>query len=253
MALINLNFFSEALRTQQEVSIVIPQKSTDGEIGIENSGKSDKFKCLFLLHGLSDNHTIWLRRTSIERYAQKAGLAVVMPSADRSFYTDMKYGGKYYTYVANELPRVIREFFNVSDKREDNFIAGLSMGGYGTLKIGMKECDRFCACAGLSSTADIQGIKDRFPNDYKNIFGEDGIPASEDLFDIASQCVNNPNRPKIFMGVGTEDYNYESNIKLKKHLQNLGFDLTYKDSRGTHSWDFWDEYIQYVLTWILEQ
>lgn len=81
-----------------------------------------------MAHGLSDDHSIWLRRTSIERYAAQYGICVVMPCGDKSFYTDMKYGNRYYTYFAKELPGIVREFFHVSDKREDNYIAGLSMG-----------------------------------------------------------------------------------------------------------------------------
>lgn len=253
MALAKLNFFSEALGMQQEVCVIIPQKSSNGEIGIENKNSSEKYKCLYLLHGLSDNHTIWLRRTSIERYAGNYGIAVVMPCADRSFYTDMKYGGNYYTYIAKELPEVIQEFFNVSDKREDNFIAGLSVGGYGALKIGMKECHRFAACAGLSSVADIEGLKNTFASDFRNIFGDDLIiPPEEDLFSIAEECNNNPNKPRIYMGEGTEDFMYNENIKLKQHLDGLDFDFTYRESKGTHNWEFWDEYIQYVLKWMLE-
>ena len=93
MAFISIKFFSEALRIQSEIYVIIPQKSTVGEIGVENNSKQEKYKCLFLLHGLSDDHSIWLRRTSIERYAADYGICVVMPCAHRSFYTDMKYGG----------------------------------------------------------------------------------------------------------------------------------------------------------------
>ena len=100
MAFMNLKFYSEALGMQTEVYIVIPQKSTAGEIGVETNAKADRYKCLYLLHGLSDDHSIWLRRTSIERYASEYGICVVMPAAARSFYTDMKYGQKYYTYIA---------------------------------------------------------------------------------------------------------------------------------------------------------
>lgn len=253
MALAELNFFSEALGVQTEVYVIIPQKSSSGEIGIKTNTQNEKYKCLYLLHGLSDNHTIWLRRTSIERYAQEYGICVVMPFADRSFYTDMKYGGKYYTYIAKELPRIIREFFNVSEKREDNFIAGLSMGGYGALKIGMRECDSFCACAGLSSVADIVGLTDTFKDVYIPIFGEDiCIPDAENLFTVAESCNKNPNKPRIYMGVGTEDFMYRENLKLKEHLEALDFDFTYRESSGTHSWAFWDEYIQYVLEWMLK-
>lgn len=253
MALAELNFYSEALGLQTTVNVIIPQKSTSGEIGIKSDVKDGKYKCLYLLHGLSDDHTIWLRRTSIERYAQEYGICVVMPFADRSFYTDMKYGGKYYTYIAKELPRIIREFFNVSKKREDNFIAGLSMGGYGALKIGLRECDSFCACAGLSSVADIVGLTDTFRDVYIPIFGEElNIPDEENLFFLTQSNNDNPNKPKIYMGVGTEDFMYKENIKLKEHIEALDFDFTYRESSGTHSWAFWDEYIQYVLEWLLK-
>lgn len=253
MALAELNIYSESLGTQQTVYVVIPQRQTSGEIGIENGGGTGKYKCLYLLHGLSDNHTIWLRRTSIERYAQEYGICVVMPSADRSFYTDMKYGENYYTYIAKELPRVIREFFNVSEKREDNYIAGLSMGGYGALKIGMKECGSFCAAAGLSSVADIALVKTMWQSDAVNIFGEEmEIPEEEDLFYLAEKCSLKPDKPRIFMGCGTEDFMYKENIRLKEKFESLDFDYTYRESEGTHGWSFWDEYIQYVLKWMLK-
>lgn len=254
MAFIELNIYSSSLGTQQQVYVIIPQSNVNGEIGIENKcecNKSRGHKSLYLLHGLSDNHSIWLRRTSIERYAQEYGLCVVMPFGDRSFYTDIKHGGKYYTYIAKELPKIIGEMFNVSNRREDRFIAGLSMGGYGALKIGMRECDTFSAVAGLSSVADINWGKSMFRDDMVHIFGEDiNIPKEDDLFYIAEECNNNPNKPRIFMGVGTDDILYDSNKKLKEKFDSLDFDYTYKESKGDHCWAFWDEYIQYVIKWI---
>lgn len=99
MALINLKFYSEMLGRQTEILVVMPQKSTYGEIGINKDVRTEKYKCLYLLHGLSDDHTIWSRRTSIERYATEYGICVVMPDGGKSFYTDMKYGDKYYSYI----------------------------------------------------------------------------------------------------------------------------------------------------------
>lgn len=257
MAFLELNIFSESLGTQQQVYVIMPQSSVLGEIGTKNNANQDKHcghKTLYLLHGLSDNHSIWLRRTSIERYAQEYGLCVVMPFGNRSFYTDMKYGENYYTYIAKELPKIIGEMLNVSDKREDRFIAGLSMGGYGALKIGMRECDSFSAVAGLSSVADINENKTLFKKDFINIFGERmEIPREDDLFCIAEQCNENPNKPRIFMGVGTEDFLYESNKRLKEKFDTLDFNFTYKESHGTHCWGFWDEYIQYVIKWLFDK
>ena len=99
MALFNMNFFSETLGMQSSVLVVIPQKSAAGQIGIENKANDKKYKVLYLLHGLSDDETIWLRRTSVERYASRYGIAVVMPNGHRSFYTDMRHGGAYYRYI----------------------------------------------------------------------------------------------------------------------------------------------------------
>lgn len=251
MAFIKLNFYSEALGMQTEVNVVIPQRSAIGEIGIDNNAARDKYKCLYLLHGLSDDHTIWMRRTSIERYSSQYGICVVMPSGGRSFYTDMKYGLKYYTFIAKELPRMIQDLLPVSDKREDNYIAGLSMGGYGALKIAMRECDRFCAGAGISSVADIHRAD--FHETEIPIFGENlEIPDDDDLFKLSEKCNLNPNKPRIYMGVGTSDFMYDDNVRLREKFETLDFDYTYRESEGTHSWAFWDEYIQYILEWMFK-
>ncbi|MBQ3490701.1 MAG: esterase family protein, partial [Clostridia bacterium] len=171
MALINLKFASEVLGMQTEINVVVPQRSTKGQIGMSGEAKGEKYKTLLLLHGLSDDASTWLRRSSIERYATENGIAVIMPGAERSFYTDMKYGAKYFTYITEELPGIVREFLNVSDKREDTYIAGLSMGGYGALKSALKKPEVFCACAGLSSVADIRcGLFDEV---LVPVFGEE--------------------------------------------------------------------------------
>ena len=249
MAFIDLKFFSEALGMQTEVYVLIPQKGNYGEIGVEKKAESDKYKCLYLLHGLSDDQSIWMRRTSIERYADKYGICVVMPCAAKSFYTDMKYGMNYYTYIAKELPARIREFFNVSDKREDNFVAGLSMGGYGALKIALRECGSFAAGAGLSAAIDMELRKDRPLG--APIFGENcNVPPEDDLYYLALQKKDAPDRPKLYLGIGTEDILYGENQKFKEVLTKYNYDFVYRESAGSHTWEFWDEYIQYVLEWM---
>ncbi len=252
MALANLKFYSESLGMQTEIYVVIPQKSNVGEIGIETKKEDKKYKCLYLLHGLSDDQSIWLRRTSVERYANRHGICVVMPSGARSFYTDMKYGLKYYTYIAKELPHIVSEFFNVSDKREDNFIAGLSMGGYGALKIALRENDRFSAVAGLSSVTRL--LREEFnPSVMVPIFGEElVVPENEDLFYLAEECDKKELKPRIYMAVGTEDFMYEDNVALKEKFEELNYDFSYFESEGGHTWEFWDYHIEKVLEWMLK-
>ena len=252
MAFISLNYFSEALGKQTEVYVVLPQKSNDGEIGIGSAKDADNCKCLYLLHGHSDDHTIWMRRTSIERYATEYGICVVMPCGDRSFYTDMKYAMKYYTFVAKELPDMICEMFRVSDKREDNFIAGNSMGGYGALKVALKECDRFCAAAALSPVTDLKFIQQECWMDlFHMIFGDtDEIPQEEQILPLLEEKKDDPNRPRIFLGVGRDDFLYDDSTAFREKMETLDYDFTYWESEGEHNWVFWDACIQYALKWM---
>ncbi len=251
MALITLRFYSEALGMQTQAEVIIPQRSSAGEIGIENSSREQAYKCLYLLHGLSDDQTIWLRRTSIERYAAQYGICVVMPCADRSFYCNTHYGMAYYDYIAKELPRRIAEFFHVSSKREDNYIAGLSMGGYGALKIALRE-NCFCAGAGLSPCGDLSrsSLRDLIPT----IFGTDRLPKEDDLMYLAEKAKTNPEKPKLFIAIGTEDFLYETCQPLRNKLTEGGFDFTYREvENASHSWEFWDAEIQNVLKWMFEK
>ena len=254
MAFITIKFFSEVLGRQSSIDVIIPQKRTNGEIGIDNNAKAEKYKTLLLLHGLSDDSSIWLMRTSIERYATARGIAVVMPSGGRSFYTDMKYGDDYYTYTSQEVLRVAREYLPLSDKREDTFIAGNSMGGYGALKIALKNPDKFSAAAGLSSVADVRSfIENRYPWLGTQIFGEgEKIPDSEDLFALATACESNPLRPRLYMIEGLGDYMLEENRRLQTHIKKLDYDFTYEEYEGIHDWAFWDTYIQKVLAWMFD-
>lgn len=130
MAFLTCDFFSDALEVGTSVSVVLPQ-ATEGQVGVDAGAGSGPPPVLYLLHGLSDDHTAWARYTAIGRYAEAAGLAVVMPSAGRSFYADEAHGHAYWTFVSEELPSIVRSFFRVSDEAADTFVAGLSMGGYG--------------------------------------------------------------------------------------------------------------------------
>lgn len=249
MAFLELNVYSEALGMQTQVYVCMPQKNNRGEIGIGNA-ETDKPKCLYLLHGLSDDHTIWLRRTSIDRYAQNNGLCVIMPDGARSFYTDMRHGGKYYTYIAEELPRILSGLLNISTKKEDTFIAGLSMGGYGALKIGLKNPDRFAKIGALSSVCDVSWVRHAHPMDADAIFGADApAPKEDDLFYLAENCKE---RPEIFMACGTEDFLYKANQSFREHLEALGYDFEYYESHGAHTWEFWDENIQRIIAFLLK-
>ena len=149
MALLELNYYSEALQSYTVVNVILPECPRKGPgVGMIPAGT---YRTLYLLHGLHGNQNDWLRRTGIERYAEKYDLAVVMPGVNNSWYADTCYGAGYFTFITRELPEVCRGYFKgMSDKREDNFIAGLSMGGYGALKAALTCPETFGHCAALS-------------------------------------------------------------------------------------------------------
>lgn len=135
MALIHMNHFSSTLGRNACCYIILPQDS------LQVNEKGEKVRAtvpvLWLLHGGSDDHTVWQRRTSIERYVQPLGMAVVIPDAENSAYANMAHGGQFHDYITRELPAIMHTYYGFSLVREDNFIAGISMGGDGALKLGL--------------------------------------------------------------------------------------------------------------------
>jgi putative tributyrin esterase len=245
MALLHCNFKSETLQIAASMDVILPQKPRF----------KGKFQTLYLLHGLSDDHTIWQRRTSIERYVDDLNLAVVMPAVNRSFYANMASGPRYWDFISQEVPAVARAFFPLSDKRQDNFVAGLSMGGYGAFKLALSQPRRFAAAASLSGALDmsyrIEGGDDAFAAELKHIFGKGVKGSDNDLLHLATQLSTRKTpRPRLFQCCGTEDFLYEHNTRFRDHATTSGLKLEYREGPGGHTWDFWDEYIQQVLDWL---
>ncbi|OGS19165.1 MAG: esterase [Elusimicrobia bacterium RIFOXYA2_FULL_40_6] len=253
MALIHCDFFSDALQISTSMYVILPQKAKK-QIGMKSSAGGAKHPVLYLLHGMSDDHTIWLRRTSIERFVAPLGIAVVMPAVNRSYYTDMAHGAKYWTFISKELPELARSFFPLSDKREDNFVAGLSMGGYGAFKLGLSFPDKFAAAASLSGAVDVEKrYRANSNGSMEDIFGAkpDFKKSSNNLFFLAEKLAKSKGpKPKLYQCCGTEDFLYKDNIAFRDHCKRLRLDHTYEEEPGTHEWGFWDKKIQSVLKWL---
>jgi len=256
MALFQCQCYSDALGVCVSVWVILPQQAQT-QIGLRTVERRSEPPVLYLLHGLSDDHSIWLRRTSIERYAEAKGIAVVMPAVNRSFYSDMRHGYKYWTFVSQELPGLMNQFFRISGRRQDTFVAGLSMGGYGAFKLALSFPDRFAAAASLSGALDIAGhLKGRdhdiFPDfmlcfeDPRKLKG-----TGEDLFTLAKKISRRKGKkPMLYQCCGTEDFLYAENVHFRDHALKLGLDLTYDEGPGTHEWGYWDDRIQAVLDWL---
>jgi putative tributyrin esterase len=251
MALIDCNFASKVLGMDTTIKVILPERDKT-----ENKESGYKYPTLYLLHGITGDHETWTRKTSIERYVSDKGIAVVMPNVARSFYTDMKFGCKYWTFLSEELPEMCRDFFPLSEKREDNFVAGLSMGGYGALKLALNCPEKFKAAASLSGAVDLLGeVKnmgtDRITPELIGIFGsvEETENSINDLFYVAKKLSDSDKEtPDLYQWCGTEDFLYNGNVNFKNFIQNeTRIKLTYSESHGDHQWCYWDEQIQNVL------
>jgi len=243
MAFIQLAVHSHQLQVGVNVNVIMPE------------GRKKPPKVLYLLHGLSDDHTIWMRRSGIDRYAPGYNVAVIMPAVGRSFYTDQKVGYNYYSYVAEELPSIIENMFNVSTKREDTFVAGLSMGGYGAMKLALANPDKFSKAASFSGCLDIaSAFKNGFPEqEMINNFGKDGPQGVDDVMDLLEKTAKNPNRPQLYQACGTNDFLYKQNLAFKAKALELGYDLTYTEEPETHNWGYWDRQIDKALMWMFNK
>ena len=239
MAFLEMHFRSDALNQMVSVNVLVPDKK-------------EKFKTLWLLHGLSDNHSAWMRYTSVERYAKEYQIAVVMPCVDRSWYTDTAYGKKYFTYITQELPEKMAFFFKgYSSTREDNIIMGLSMGGYGAIKSTLTYPEQYSFCAAFSGALDITRKNRPYDiNEWRSIFGfelqsgDDLAGTKHDVFTLAETAKN---LPFIYMWCGTEDSLIEVNKAFDAHLTQLGIDHIFKYSEGTHTWKYWYQQLKVAL------
>lgn len=266
MALIHCDFFSEALGMGSSMKVILPQPrggaanpgEAEGVPGeIPGAGGEHGFPTLWLLHGLSDDHSAWTRRTSIERYVSEMNLAVVMPSVDRSYYADMARGGRYWEFVSEELPRVCRQMFRLSARREDNFVAGLSMGGYGAFKLALNFPERYAAAASLSGALDPGGLLDEIPDrahEWQNIFGDPPRVAgtAADLFGKSEALMRDEYKDlPLYACCGTSDFIYHHSNKFRDHAERLGLNFVYEEHESRdHEWGYWDQQIRRVLEWL---
>jgi S-formylglutathione hydrolase FrmB len=249
VAFVQAHFFSEVLGLSVQADVVLPQR-TRGQIGMAGAARDDeRHPVLFLLHGLSDDHSIWMRRTSIERYASEVGLAVVMPAVHRSFYADQVTGYRYWTYVSEELPDLVRGFFPLSDRREDTFVAGLSMGGYGAMKWALRRPGSVAAAVSLSGALDVASLE--LGDELTATFGDrerlrrDG----NDLLDLVAHA-DPAALPRLRAWCGTEDDLLGHNRRFRDAALAAGVALRYDEGPGGHDWARWDEQIRDVVDWL---
>lgn len=231
------------------MTVLLPQE-VHRQIGLSGVASDAPPPVLYLLHGLSDDDTSWVRRTSIERYASTRGIAVVMPQVHRSFYADEVYGAAFWTFLTQELPQTVAGFFRVSLRPEDTYVAGLSMGGYGALKWALREPSRFAAAASMSGALDLASVdlSTREAGMAHRLFGDRPVAGTDD--DLLHLLETVQDAPRIYVTCGTEDALIGSNQLFVERARAAGLDVTASFGPGIHEWALWDTAIRDVLAWM---
>ena len=258
MAVMQVEFRSETLKREVTFNVVLPVESAQAP-----------YPTLYLLHGLTDSRNGWLHNTRIRMWAESMGLSVILPSGENSFYLDVpvKDGcyGDFGEYIGRELVEVTRRMFPLSHRREDTFLGGLSMGGYGACRNALKYCDTFGKAAVLSGAVHFFENPREWVTTRGNTIGE--LQCIGDL-DAMEQTDRNPrfligqvkernladgrnHFPEFYVTCGTEDPLLGANRSLAAALKEAGASVTYEDGPGLHDWYFWDSSIQNVLKWLL--
>lgn len=240
MAHLHCDLRSESLDMMTAINVVLP----------ENINVRDA-KVVYLLHGRGDNCSGWYRFTNVERFARMKNLVLITPEVQRSFYSDMEMGINYFQYVSEELPRLCRNMFNLTDKPENTYIMGLSMGGYGTLKCALTNPERFAGVASFSAVTDIQRFIDKgeenHRREYAAIFGSDlKVPDSSNLLKLVEK-VDPKTFPRVLTYCGEQDQLYQQNVDFAALLKEKGFDTEFAHWEGEHNWVFWDKAVDLAL------
>ena len=255
MAFLQTQFYSAALNVASTVNVILPEPN-------QGIGEDALPKVLYLLHGYSDDHSIWMRRTSVERYAAEHNLAVIMPAVNHSFYCNELHGERYWDYVSEELPRTMHRFFHLSSRPEDTYAAGLSMGGYGAMRLALTWPERFAAAASFSGAVDVVTDieknleKGEKPSGWVNILGDLSKARNSEIDNmyLMKKNAGAPRKPRLYVSCGTADFLYDQHQRFVPALKENGWDVTHYEKPDTgHEWAFWDEQIKRFIDFIYEK
>lgn len=261
MALIDIKFFSDCLKRRASVRVILPNDEvTDG-----NFCYSRPPKTLYLLHGYTGIGEEWIWNSAVTAYASRYNLCIVLPDGENSFYLDgPETGRKYATYVGQELPCYIQRTFSLSAKREDNFVGGFSMGGFGAIHTALAFPERFGKLFALSSALITHEVEQMLPGSdngtanyeyYRLTFGDPGRLAESE--NNPEELVRRIRRakgtmPEIFMACGTEDFLLQENRQFAAFLKEQGVDFIYRESGGGHDFTFWNQYLEPAVRWLAD-
>ena len=236
MAFLGVQYHSESLKKASSMQVILPESA------------KEPYPVMYLLHGLSDDHTIWHRRTRIEWYVRELPMAVVMPDGGRGFYCDALNGPAHEFHIIKDVVNFVDTHFNTKADRSGRVINGLSMGGYGALKLALKFPEMFCSVVSHSGAlgAGHKPLRDDLASELRLIYGENPAGGKDDLWSIVDSA-DKDKLPQIRIDCGLSDGLLEDNRAFHEYLNKLGITHEYEEFPGAHTWDFWDTHIREAI------
>ncbi len=251
MAIISFNFHSSSLKQSTILYMALADTKEIGDIPLS------KRKTIYLLHGLSEDGSAWIRNTNVEKYALDFGATFVMPSVGRSMYCDDVHGQNYFTFITKELPSYLHKVFGLSKDREDNFIVGASMGGYGAARAGLTYPEQYSVWGSLSGLLDMSPMLARVDAETERDFPF--LIKDADKLDITPLNPVNLLNPKgqknqrAYVACGLEDDLLACSRLFEKAANEIGSNIHFVYENGAHTWDFWDRHLKSFITFALEE
>ena len=261
MAIVNVNFYSECLMRTVNFTAVIPLDQRTDDAG-RKRGQKTPLRTLYLYHGIFGSEYDWLTGTRVKHWAMENNLAVIMPAGENKFYNDIAGTGEPFAkFVGEELIEFTRKVFPLSDRREDTYVAGLSMGGYGAIMTGLRYPETFGKIGAFSAALVGDQYKDK--NDTRDfrrnldfhtaVFGPEaeyeGGP--NDSYALAKKVAEQGGPvPQIYMSCGYDDGLLPANQKYHEYLEKIGIPVDYFEDEGAHEWDFWGRHIKKFIDWL---
>lgn len=255
MASIVLKYQSIELGFNTELNIVTPGAPFEAMMSkdLDKAFTKKPLRVVYLLHGAWSDGGEWVRQCGLDRYANEYNFMLVMPTVNNSFYNDLEFGPKYFKFVTEELPKFLGSLFNISTKREDTFICGLSMGGFGTMKCALNYPEKYAAAASMSGALDLVAMASNNKPEGMACEGqfvskEEIIGSCNDLmYLLEKHAKEKSDLPKLHVCVGKDDFIYGLSVAFKEKCEELEIPLTYHEEDGAHEWYFWDRNVKRIL------
>lgn len=230
MNVARVEFFSEALKQHVSYNAILP------------SNGAGPFPVLLQLHGYTDDHNAWLYRSNLVRHAEPYPFIIVLPNGGTSFYLNLKSAGRfglrrYEDFIIQDLYRHVIDTFHA--RASPWAIGGLSMGGFGSMRLGLKHADRFASIWSHSGAYDLR--------DREGLSTEVEDPEDADVLTWVDRAAKRNSPPVVSFDCGTEDELLDENRLLDQRMTSAGLAHTYNEHPGGHTWDFWDEHVQEAL------